>query len=70
MLPPGWWYYLNEHGEGKKVDFPMTIKPAIGWSPKKHVLNGKKIVPGPRFPVQKLIVSFARLPCNEKNLFH
>ena len=34
MLPPDWWYFLNEHGEGKKVDFPMKIKPVLGWSPK------------------------------------
>ena len=70
MLPPDWWYYFNQHGEGKKIDFPMKIKPVIGWSPKKHIFNGKKIVPGPRFPIEKLIISFAQLPCNEKNLFH
>jgi hypothetical protein len=69
MLPPDWWYYFNEHGEGKKIDFPMKIKPVIGWSPKKHVFDGKNIVPGPRFPIEKLSVSFARLPCNKTNLF-
>ncbi|XP_028405214.1 uncharacterized protein LOC114527709 [Dendronephthya gigantea] len=67
MLPPDWWYYFNQHGEGKKVDFPMKIKPIIGWSSKKYVFNGKKIVPGKRFPIEKISVSFARVPCNEKN---
>jgi hypothetical protein len=47
----------------------MKIKPVIGWSPKKHVFDGKNIVPGPRFPIEKLSVSFARLPCNKTNLF-
>ena len=69
MLPPDWWYFLNEHGEGKKVDFPIKMKVVIGWSPKKHVINGKKILPGPRFPIEKLSVSFSRLPCNNNNLF-
>lgn len=68
MLPPDWWYCFNQHGEGKKV--PMKIKPVIGWSPKKYVFDGKKVIPGPRFPIEKLSVSFARLPCNEKNLFN
>ena len=39
MLPPDCWYYLNEHGEGKKIDFPIKIKPVITWSPKKYVLK-------------------------------
>jgi hypothetical protein len=70
MLPPDWWYYFNVHGEGKKIDFPIKITPVIGWSPKKHVFDGKKVVPGPRrFPIEKLSVSFTRLPCNERNLF-
>jgi hypothetical protein len=68
MLPPDWWYFLNEHGEGKKVDFPIKIKITIGWSPKKHVFDGKKLVPGPRFPIEKLSVSFSRLPCNYNNI--
>ncbi len=42
MLPPDWWYYLNEHGEGRKIDFPMKIKATISWSPKKYVLKGNK----------------------------
>ena len=62
------WYYLNEHGEGKKVDFPMKIKAVIGWSPKKHFFDGNKLVTGSRFPIERLSVYFARLPSNEKNL--
>jgi hypothetical protein len=68
MLPPDWWYYLNQHGESKNVDFPIKIKPVIGWSPRKYVFDWKKTVPGPRFPVEELIVSFPRLPCNVNNL--
>ena len=68
MLPSDWWY-LSEHGEGKKVDFPIKIKAVLGWSPKKFVKDGKKVVPGPRFPLERLSVSFARLPCNNRNIF-
>ena len=69
MLPSDWWYFLNQHGEGKKVDFPMKIKAALDWSPKKFISDGKKVLPGPRFPIERLSVCFARLPCNEKNIF-
>ncbi len=69
MLPSDWWYYFNEHGEGKKVDFPIAVKAVVVWSPKKHILDGKKLVEGPRFPIEKISIYFARLPCNERNLF-
>ena len=70
ILPPDWWYYLNQHGEGKKIDFPMNIKAIVSWSPKKkYICKGGKFEDGPRFPIEKLSVSFARLPCNERNLF-
>ncbi len=42
ILPSDWWYYLNQHGEGKKVDFPIKVKPVIGWSTRKHIFDGKK----------------------------
>ena len=66
MLPADWWYYLNQHGEGKKIDFPMKIKPVIAWSPKKHVLNGENLIEPKRFPIEKRSISFSRLPCNKK----
>ena len=24
-LPPYWWYYLNNFGEGRAVDFPIKL---------------------------------------------
>ena len=51
------------------MDFPIKIKAVLGWSPKKFINDGKKVVPGPRFPLERLSVSFARLPCNNRNIF-
>ena len=36
-LPEYWWYYLDEHGEGKAVHFPIKIKPVLIWSPVHHI---------------------------------
>lgn len=36
MLPTDWWYYLNQHGEGKRIDYPIKVKVVIAWSPQKH----------------------------------
>ncbi|KAK2550529.1 hypothetical protein P5673_028728 [Acropora cervicornis] len=36
-LPEHWWYYLDEHGEGRAVDFPIKIKPLLTWSPAHHI---------------------------------
>ena len=69
IVPCHWWYFLNEHGEGRKVSFPMKVKAVVMWSPKKHILNCRKLVEAPRFPLEKLTVTFARLPCNEENIF-
>ena len=31
-LPHQWWSYLNVHGEGLSIDFPMKIKQLLTWS--------------------------------------
>ena len=68
MLPTDWWYFLNQLGEGKKIDFPMKVKAVIAWSPKKHVVSGATLTEAPQFPIEKLSIYFARLPCNQTNL--
>ena len=31
-LPSDQYYRLNEHGEGKGIDFPIKAKPMVSWS--------------------------------------
>lgn len=69
ILPSDWWYYFNQHGEGRKINFHLKAKAVLHWSSKKHVLNGAKVEEGSRFPIEKISISFARDPCNEQNLF-
>ena len=68
MLPSDWWYYCNRHGEGRKIDFPLKAKSVLHWSAKKYIFNGAELVEGPRLPIEKISVSFARLPCNAENV--
>ena len=70
MLPSDWWYYLSEQGEGKKIDFPLKAKAVLLWSPKKHAVRGGKLVETPRFPIEKISISFSRTPCNQENILN
>ena len=49
MHPSDWWYFLNEHGEGKKVDFPLKVKAVVIWSPKNIFLMERRLWKDPDF---------------------
>lgn len=67
-LPEHWWYYLDEHGEGRAVDFPIKIKPLLTWSPAHHIKRAGRLVKAPRFPIEKLSVTMVKRACNLQNL--
>ncbi|KAK2547465.1 hypothetical protein P5673_032547 [Acropora cervicornis] len=67
-LPEHWWYYLDEHGEGRVVDFPIKIKPLLTWSPAHHIKRAGRLVKAPRFPIEKLSVTMVKRACNLQNL--
>lgn len=67
-LPTHWWYYMNEHGEGMAVDFPLKIKAVLSWSCAHYYLNHGHAVKAARFPVEKICVNIAKRPCNVRNL--
>lgn len=62
-LPPHWCYFLNEHGEGLAVDFPIKIKPVLSWSAAHYFKKDKKLCKAPRFPQEKLCTTFVKKSC-------
>ena len=67
-LPDSWWYYLNEHGEGNAVDFPIKIKAVLSWSPAHFIKKGDKLCKASKFPLEKICISLVKRPCNVNNL--
>jgi hypothetical protein len=67
-LPDYWWYYLDQHGEGKALDFPIKIKPVVSWSPIQYIVKSGKFVKASRFPVEKLCITIAKRACNIDNI--
>lgn len=67
-LPMYWWYYLDMHGEGKAVDFPLKIKPVLTWSPAHHYRKGGKLVQASQFPMEKLCITLIKRACDIDNL--
>jgi len=35
-FPLGWDSWVDSHGQGMKVFYPLRVKPFISWSPKKY----------------------------------
>lgn len=67
-LPEHWWYYLDVHGEGKAVDFPIKIKPVLTWSPVHYVRKAGKLAKASQFPMEKLCVSMVKYAFDINNL--
>ena len=67
-LPEHWWYYLDEHGEGKAADFPIKIKPVLTWSPAHHIRRAGRLVKASQFPMEKISVTIVKRACNLHNL--
>ena len=67
-LPTHWWYFMNEHGEGTAIDFPIKIKPVLSWSSAHCFVKNGYIMKAKRLPLEKLCISIAKRPCNVNTL--
>ena len=70
-LPDHWYYYLNEHGTGRAVDFPMKIRPYLAKSCKKDYSAGvtdSDIVKAPTLYCEKVAFYFVKKACNKYNV--
>ena len=63
-LPCDWYYYLDQHGQGMAVDFPVKAKPVLSWSPSRyHSVNGK-LEKAQRMPIEKISLTFVKKACD------
>lgn len=42
-LPNHWWYYLDCHGQGRAINFPIKVKPVLSWTPRHFISNNSKL---------------------------
>lgn len=61
-LPQSWWHSLDANGQGTTIDL-LKMKAVLSWTPKHFVKKKKKIeklLKGPRAPIEKLKIHFAK----------
>ena len=66
-LPENWWYYLDLHGEGKAVDFPLKMKPVLSWTLIQYIKEKGKLKKAPRAPVEKLKIHICKRAINSED---
>ena len=55
-LPPFWWYYFDEFGQGVAIDFPLKLKTTLAFHSKPFIANkGGSLRKGPLIPSEKLL---------------
>ena len=57
-LPFHWYYWLDIHGQGMAVDFPLKAKPLLLMSANHYCVSGQDLVQAPRVPTENIAVSF------------
>lgn len=67
-LPEFWHYFMNEHGEGRTIDFPIRAKPCLGKSSKRWVIREGKLCEAPVTPIETVAWFIPRRPCNANNI--
>ena len=67
-LPESWWYYLDVHGQGKSVDFPLKMKSLLSWTPVQHIKDNGILKQAPQAPLEKVIIHFCKKACDIINL--
>ena len=58
-LPENWDKIIyTDKGEGRQIDFPVSLKPVLRWSKRHYVCSDGKLTDEPRMPVELLKVDF------------
>lgn len=63
-LPSDWYYYLDQHGQGTAIDFPVKAKPVLSWTPARYHSVDGRLEKAKRMPIEKIAVTFARKACD------
>lgn len=63
VLPTEWYSFIySVTGDGRVIEFPISIKPVIRWTKKCYtctgIHNSKKLVPGLRKPIEVWRIEF------------
>ena len=66
-LPENLWYYLDLHGEGKAVDFPLKMKPVLSWTLIQYIKEKGKLKKAPHAPVEKLKIHICKRAINSED---
>lgn len=65
-LPPFWWYYFDEFGQGVAIDFPLKLKTTLAFHSKPFIANkGGSLRKGPLIPSEKVIVFINWKACSQ-----
>lgn len=67
-LANDWYYLLNEHGEGSKIDFPIKARAAVSWSKLRYHHSDGKLQKSPRLPIEKVSLHILKKACDVSNL--
>lgn len=67
-LPEHWWYYLDQHGQGQAIDFPIKVKQVLTWSAAHYVCKGDSVEPCRRIPIERLCITIVKKPCDKYNV--
>lgn len=58
-LPENWDKIIyTDKGEGRQIDFPVSLKPVLRWSKRHYVCSDGKLTDAPRMPVELLKIDF------------
>ena len=64
-LPPFWYYYLNQLGQGVAVKFPIKLKSVLKISRKRFIVSNGALVQATMSPIEKLIITINRKACDQ-----
>ena len=68
-LPPFWYYYFDELGEGVSVDFLVKLKTKLGFHSKRLIVNNfGSLEKGPLIPSEKVSVVIMRKACSKNTI--
>ena len=67
-LPPYWYYYLNQLGQGVAISFPLKLKPVLRSSKKRFIISASEVKQAPMFQVENLIITVNRRACYGLNI--
>ena len=59
-LAESWWYFLDVHGQGTAVDFPIKLRPMLTWTPAHFIKQNGKVQKAPRLQLKELKYTLAR----------